>query len=544
MSAPKICPTCGAEYPPTERFCPKDGTALRSATAEHADLVGSIIAERYHVLRKLGEGGMGQVYLAEHVKMGRQSAVKVMHPAMVHDANTIARFNREAANASRIDHPNVAGIYDFGETPEGLVYLAMQYIEGETLTHIVLVNGALPPSRAAEITRQAAEGLHAAHGMGIVHRDLKPDNIMVTTDRDGLDCVKVVDFGIAKAAGSDAQKVTKTGIVVGTPEYMSPEQLAGEEVDGRSDLYSLALVAFNMLTGDLPFPAESTQTSMVMRLTEKPKSLAEMKPDVAWPEELQAVMSKALERYARARYATAREFGRALHAAIEKMPARSSSAGRSLVSETAAPDQPTKEVRRPSTRPTEVAPRKRELMIAVGAVAALAVVVAGVLLTRGGLGSGRAASAGASSAAFAQGVTAYREGRRDVAAERFLAATRDAPTDPIPHVYLSRMAREANNLATANDEAMRAVQLGPNNGAALRELASTLFVQQNFTGARSFYTRAIKADPGDRLSQGYLGCSLIRLGRVEEGMRWIQRAGNGSWSSCAPAGGPMAPTTP
>jgi Flp pilus assembly protein TadD len=155
-----------------------------------------------------------------------------------------------------------------------------------------------------------------------------------------------------------------------------------------------------------------------------------------------------------------------------------------------------------------------------------------VLLTRGG-----AAGADASSASFAQGVTAYRDGRRAAAIDRFVAASAAAPADPMPHVYLSRMAREANDLTTANDEAVKAVRLGPNNGAALRELASTSFVQQNFTGARTFYTRAIKADPNDRLSQGFLGCSLIRLGRVDEGTRWIQRAGSGAWSSCAPAAG-------
>jgi serine/threonine protein kinase len=534
VSALKICPTCSAEYPATERFCPKDGTALRSQSTAAADLVGSIIAERYHVIRKLGEGGMGQVYLAEHVKMGRQSAVKVMHPAMVHDADAIGRFNREAANASRIDHPNVAAIYDFGETADGLVYLAMQYVEGETLTRIMQANGALPPLRAAEITRQAAEGLYAAHGMGIVHRDLKPDNIMVTRDRDGLDSVKVVDFGIAKAAGNPSQKVTRTGTVVGTPEYMSPEQLAGEEVDGRSDLYSLALVAFHMLTGELPFPAATTQTSMIMRLTEKPRLLAETKPDVAWPDDVQTVMSKALEREASKRYATPREFGRALYAAIEKMPVHPSGVADTRVIDAAALEPATEVVAPSSAGPRKVEPRKRSAMIAVG-VSTLVLVVAGALLMRGST----AASARAS-AALAQGITAYRNGRPEAATERFLAATRDAPNDPMPHVYLSRMAREANDLITANEEAVKAVQLGPNNGAALRELASTLFVQQDFTGARTFYVRALKVDPEDPLSQGFLGCSLIRLGRVAEGMRWIQRAGDGAWSSCVPAGGSAA----
>ena len=125
----KVCPTCGTEYPANERFCPRDGTALRSPS-QGTDLVGSVVADRYDVLRKLGEGGMGQVYLAEHVKMKRKSALKVMHPGMVHDADAIARFNREAANASRINHPHVASIYDFGETPDGLIYLAMEFIEG------------------------------------------------------------------------------------------------------------------------------------------------------------------------------------------------------------------------------------------------------------------------------------------------------------------------------------------------------------------------------------------------------------------------------
>jgi serine/threonine protein kinase len=334
VSALKICPTCGAQYPADERFCPRDGTGLR-AQGGGDDLVGSIIGERYHVIRKLGQGGMGQVFLAEHVKMGRKSAVKVMHPGMMHDADAISRFNREAANASRINHPNVAGIYDFGETSDGLIYLAMEFIEGEALTDIVLRHGALPVRRAAEISRQAAEGLAVAHEMGIVHRDLKPDNIMIAKGRDGLDLVKVVDFGIAKAGDAESQKVTRTGMVVGTPEYMSPEQLSGDRLDGRSDLYSLALVAFHMLTGVLPFPSDSAQTSMIMRLTDRPKQLAEMMPGVRWTAEVQAVMDRALERDAKLRYATATEFGRALYDALLRMPPESLTMAGTLVVEQA-----------------------------------------------------------------------------------------------------------------------------------------------------------------------------------------------------------------
>ena len=319
MSGDKVCPQCGAGYPADQSFCPKDGSTLRSLTAG-GDLVGSIIADRYRVTKKLGEGGMGSVYLAEHVKMGRQCAVKVMNPGMAADPDAIGRFNREAANASRINHPNVCAVYDFGETSDGTIYLAMEFIEGPSLSRVISDLGALPPLRAAEITRQAAEALTVAHDMGIVHRDLKPDNIMIARSRDGADVVKVVDFGIAKAANAENQKVTKTGMVVGTPEFMSPEQLAGDRLDGRSDTYSLALVAFNMLTGQLPFPGETLQETMVLRLTDRPKRLDEMKTDVAWPEAVQAALDRALARNAGDRHATASEFGRELHAAVRAMP--------------------------------------------------------------------------------------------------------------------------------------------------------------------------------------------------------------------------------
>jgi serine/threonine-protein kinase len=319
VSALKVCPQCGTEYPANARFCEIDGTALRSA-AGGTDLIGTIVADRYHILKKLGEGGMGQVYLAEHVKMGRKSALKVMHPGMKSDVDAVSRFNREAANASRIAHPNVAAVYDFGETPDGIIYLAMEFIDGPPLTSVVELQGALPPQRAADIVRQTAEALAVAHDMGIVHRDLKPDNIMIARTRDGRDLVKVVDFGIAKAAGNEAQKVTKTGLVVGTPEYMSPEQLSGDKLDGRSDIYSLALVAFNMLTGTLPFPSDSQQESMIMRLTDRPKSLTDMMPDRVWPADVQSVMDKALERDANARYQHATDFGMALYNAIQRMP--------------------------------------------------------------------------------------------------------------------------------------------------------------------------------------------------------------------------------
>jgi serine/threonine protein kinase len=377
----KICPTCGTEYPSDERFCPRDGTALRALDGG-TDIVGSVIADRYHVIKKLGEGGMGRVYLAEQVKMGRMSAVKVMNRRLAQDPDAISRFNREAANASRISHQNVAQVYDFGETSEGLIYLAMEFVEGEPLTDILRRDGALPPLRAAEIVRQSAEALAVAHDMGIVHRDLKPDNIMITGARDGGDLVKVVDFGIAKAMNVEAQKVTRTGLIVGTPEYMSPEQIAGDPLDGRSDIYSLALVAFNILTGRLPFLSKTAQESVIMRLTEPPRRLAEIRPQVPWSPAVQAVMDRALQRDAALRFASASEFGRALSAAVREQPTSFPSkvtpaegepvVPPTRVSEPAAPDAPR------ATAPVAIERQRWPIVASAGAIV-LALLVVGAL---------------------------------------------------------------------------------------------------------------------------------------------------------------------
>jgi len=305
----KFCTACGTEYDDTVLFCQRDGTPLRPV-AGTADLVGQVIADRYLVQRKLGEGGMGQVYLAEHVKMGRRCAIKLMTPGTMNDPEAISRFNREAANASRINHPNVCQIYDFGETADGLIYLAMEYIEGRSLTDLLEETRTLALPRAAAIIAQCGDALQAAHDLGIVHRDLKPDNIMVVTAR-GKDAVKVVDFGIAKAMGVEgsAQKVTKTGFVVGTPEYMSPEQLAGDPVDGRTDIYSLALVFYRAVTGRLPFEADTAQETMIKRLTDDPIPLTQARPDLRFPPGLQRVVDRALARSPEARYTSAAEFG-------------------------------------------------------------------------------------------------------------------------------------------------------------------------------------------------------------------------------------------
>ena len=309
----KVCPACGAEYGDDAVFCAQDRAPL---TTVGGGLVGQLLGERYQIERKLGEGGMGEVYLARHVMMGRPCAVKVVSAGLSRDPDAIGRFNREATNASRISHPNVCAVYDFGVTAEGAFYLAMEYLEGRTLTE-ALKAGPLPLERAVAILRQCAAGLAAAHELGIVHRDLKPDNVMLL-DHKGRETVKVVDFGIAKAAtGEGAQRVTRTGLVVGTPEYMSPEQISSDGVDGRSDQYSLALLFFRMLTGALPFTATSAHEAMAKRLTERPRPLALVAPDRGFPPALQPVLDRALERKPEARYPSVEAFADAVAAAVQ-----------------------------------------------------------------------------------------------------------------------------------------------------------------------------------------------------------------------------------
>jgi serine/threonine-protein kinase len=366
-----------------------------------ADLVGTIVADKFHIEEKLGEGGMGTVYLAEHVKMRRKCAIKVMAPAMASDPEAIARFNREASNAARINHPNVCQIYDFGDTKDGTIFLAMEFIEGESLSDLLQRDGRLSLERASDIVKQTGAALHVAHDVGIVHRDLKPDNIMLTKGRDGSDVVKVVDFGIAKAmTGEEGQKVTKTGLVVGTPEYMSPEQLSGDVLDGRSDIYSLALVFFRSVTGSLPFQADSAQETMVKRLTDAPLKLAQVAPDAQWPPRLQGVMDRALERMPADRYASAAMFVGDVENAVRsaEVPLSVDTEGATQVMDSSATDEltPTRvssepravtpQTPAPAPSPPPPPPKKKPVVAIAASIAAVAVIGGGtaVVILRGG----------------------------------------------------------------------------------------------------------------------------------------------------------------
>jgi serine/threonine protein kinase len=315
----KVCPQCGTRYEADHMFCFLDGAALIQAQ-NSTDLVGSIIADRYRVVSKIGDGGMGQVYLAEHVRMKRRCAVKIMRPQLMSDPVAVVRFNREAENASQISHPNVCAVYDFGETPSGLIYLAMEFIDGDSLAKVLAEEKVLSPIRAADVISQTADALSAAHGLGILHRDLKPDNIMLAKSRAGTDHVKIVDFGIARVMAKESQNLTSTGIAVGTPEYMSPEQFAGDQLDARTDIYSLALVGYHTITGAHAFGSGSTTDHLLARLTQPPRRLSVIKPDVAWPAALQTVFDKALNADPAQRYSDVLEFAHDFTESMAELP--------------------------------------------------------------------------------------------------------------------------------------------------------------------------------------------------------------------------------
>jgi serine/threonine-protein kinase len=325
MTKLKICPTCGASYDAGHLFCPLDSAPLRS-TDDAGELVGSLVAGRYLISARIGIGGMGEVYRAQDVRLQRPVAIKVLHASLSGDLDALARFSREASNCSKISSQHVVQVYDFGET-EGLVYLAMEYVEGRSLKAVIDSEGPLAPERVASIVAQIARGLDAAHRLArpVIHRDLKPENVLVTTDPEGGELVKVADFGISKALRDDTQKVTRTGFVAGTYEYMSPEQVAAGEVDQRSDVYALGLIAFQLLTGKLPFPAQTPEHAMLLRLTDPPQPLRAINSALDYPDQLQRTLDKALARDPAERYGSAgefaREFARSIQPGLIQQPA-------------------------------------------------------------------------------------------------------------------------------------------------------------------------------------------------------------------------------
>jgi len=261
-------------------------------------LLNQLVADRYRVIRKLGEGGMGSVYLAEHVVIEKKFALKVLAPELSRRSDLVARFLQEARSASRIGHENVIDIMDFGQSPDGLVYIAMEFLDGKDLGEIVRGKGAMPWPEAREIVLQICRALRAAHDRGIVHRDMKPENIFLIQREGQPHFVKILDFGIAKVMGLDPNgpRLTRTGMIFGTPEYMAPEQAEGKDTDHRADIYAVGCIMYHLITGQTPFVAESFMTMLTKHLMEEPVAPSARRPDLVITPEMDGLVLKSLEK--------------------------------------------------------------------------------------------------------------------------------------------------------------------------------------------------------------------------------------------------------
>jgi serine/threonine protein kinase len=304
-------------------FCPQDGTRLISMEAGTESQLAAGLARRFRFVRRLGAGGMGTVYLAEQIGVGnRLVALKVLNRKLLDDPEFLLRFQNEAGSTGRIHHPNVVTIYEAAQAEDGTPYIAMEFLDGETLRDALKERGAFSLPECSDILQQTARGLNAAHKLGIIHRDLKPDNIFLTHGEGGELQIKVVDFGIAKLRESVTH--TMTGMVLGTPAYMSSEQAAGirsDQLDLRSDVYSLGIVVYEMLTGSLPFHSDTPLGYLRKHMLEPPPPLRTLESGLPVPPAVEAVVMKALAKDRTQRYASALDFATEFSRAVAALPA-------------------------------------------------------------------------------------------------------------------------------------------------------------------------------------------------------------------------------
>jgi serine/threonine protein kinase len=263
-------------------------------------MIGKVLLDRVKIVRAIARGGMGKVYYAEQIGMGRPCAVKVLDPRMAGASREefTRRFLLEASVAAKLTHPNVVTIYDYGETDDGACFIAMEYLEGETLSETLKREKRLSPERAVGVARQVCRALREAHAIGVVHRDMKPGNIFLVRHDDEGDFAKVLDFGLVKetAPGGEDDAHTQVGQIMGSPRYMAPEQIEGKPVDARTDIYALGTVMYAMLTGHPPFERPNEMATMMAHVSEPVVPLSQAMPDVVLPPGLEAVVLRCLEK--------------------------------------------------------------------------------------------------------------------------------------------------------------------------------------------------------------------------------------------------------
>lgn len=367
-------------------------------------LLGAILQGRYEVRALIARGGMGKIYRAEQVPLGRPVALKVLDLgySQDHDPEFRKRFFLEAATASRLAHPNTIRIFDYGHEGETF-FIAMEFIEGRTLLQIIRDEAPMPPMRVVNIARQMCGSLHEAHGLGVIHRDLKPSNVLVTQHGDLHDFVKVLDFGLVKLLKDD-EEITKSGLFLGSPNYMSPEQIRAKGVDQRSDIYSLGVILYRALTGTIPFRRDSSMSTLIAQLEDDPPSFAHAAPDVPIPETMEHIVMRCLDKDPDQRFASVQELDRALTAAAtalrrgppvpelslvpgrvrpETLASQADTAEMPAASEVPPVSRRRRKVRREPTGPMDAALGSKRLpLVAAAALLALAAVFFLLLVSR------------------------------------------------------------------------------------------------------------------------------------------------------------------
>src|SRR5580698_3299241 len=271
--------------------------AMSKSTGAPDPLIGRLINDRFKITALIARGGMGKVYRAEQAPLGRVCAIKVLNPSYAgeHDPEFHKRFFLEASIASKLTHPNTVTIFDYGRTEDDIYYMAMEYLEGHTLHRAIREAGHFPEERAAHIARQICRALREAHSLGVIHRDLKPANIFLVEHGDEADFVKVLDFGLVKNVGQGpGEELTRVGVFVGSPKYMAPEQIRGDKVDARTDIYALGTILYEMLAGKVPFARESTVHIMVAQVNEPPPPIRTMNPNAQVSPALEEAIMRCL----------------------------------------------------------------------------------------------------------------------------------------------------------------------------------------------------------------------------------------------------------
>src|SRR5450432_3525967 len=314
-------------------------------------MIGTLAAGRYRVMKLLGEGGMGQVYLAEHVAIEKRVALKVLRAEYATKGEIVTRFQQEAISASRIKHPNVLDVFDFGQLDNGCFFLAMEYLEGCDLADEITRRHVLDAATGIRVSMQICRALAAAHANGVVHRDMKPENVFLQRTADGEEIVKIVDFGIAQLRSKDdavetKRRLTRTGMIFGTPEYMAPEQASGKHADLRADIYAVGIIMYEMFTGAVPFTGETFLGVLSKHLSEPAPAMNVVFPDLTISPALQAVIMRALEKDPALRYQSMLEFAQAITttpdaAALGYRPTIASAAEHSMSFLPHAPGSPT-----------------------------------------------------------------------------------------------------------------------------------------------------------------------------------------------------------